>query len=63
MKISEEEEFFKSDKTVELLFWEQTYTGGVNFETDVYCIDSNHYITKPNWKFCEVCNSTIKERE
>ncbi|TXD85526.1 hypothetical protein ESY86_02660 [Subsaximicrobium wynnwilliamsii] len=62
MKIvqKEEDNFSNSIRSFD---WYQSYTGGVNFETEIYCIEPNHYITKPKWKTCEICSATIRERQ
>ena len=59
-----ENQYFISNQTFKNIFcWEMSYTGGVSFEKNIYCVDSNHYITEPKWKICEICNSTIQERQ
>ncbi len=65
MKEEEENvlELYFSTQTENEFYWFQNNTGNINFEKKYYCIDSNHYITKPNWEICEVCNCIIKDKE
>jgi hypothetical protein len=42
--------------------WIQNNTGNIKLNKIHYCTEPNHYITKPNWNICEICNCRIIDR-